>query len=570
MFVTPYLAGRDTELNHLRQLLQPEGRTRIITLSGSSSVGKSALIIEAMHQNKALFENGALYLDLAGTLELHPFLVAINHIVSSRLGMLSAPITDELATDLLDILEGASILFVLDNVEASAAREEVLSFVVQLPPTCKVLLTSSEPNPKADANVIINPLSKEATWTLYQELRVDKQVVSLSSEDVSHFTKGYPATIILLASLDLKTFLSQLPNDKAFEPSLIVDTAYAALNAPAQTLAQKISLLPRPVSLALVSSGTWGDWQPLPARNQLQTYRLVECNALKCRMSSLVAQQIVNHISVETKIDLYQQLAAAYLDTIADALFEQEEVNWYVLDDQYPNMAAVLDRCYQAGAWQVVLNLSRSLNTYLQRVGWVAESLLRNQQGLESSRKLQNRQAESVFLYNLGMVLHDQGRLDESETCYRDSLVLCRALGDHSAIAQSLQQLGRLHLENEDWQQAEDFLNESLSIWLSINDDLGQGQTYYLLGMLAQRQQDFTRAMAWYRKSLAIAKRSNDRYTAAQTLNNRGWIYDYQGQYDKAINDWGGAERLFREIGSPLANDVKKQIAHLRESTNGV
>jgi hypothetical protein len=391
MFATLYLADRDTELDKLRHLLQPESRSHIIALSGPSGVGKSAVAIEAMRQSKDFFAQGTLYLDLAGTVALYPILVTLNYRVTPRLNMPSATLADSLATDLLSILTRANVLLVFDNLETSLAQKETLRFIAQLPPTCKVLFTSSNPIPTADTNIAIDPLSPEDAWTLYKKLYVNKNEAPLSSKDVFRFTKGYPTSIRLLAALDPEIFLEQVSRNKAGNPSLIVDIAYATLNTSEQALAHQIALLPRSVSLALISMGTWGNWEPLPELNQLQSHRLVDCDALKCRMSSLVARQIAKHITVKEKVRLYEQLAAAYLHLVTDALFEQEEVNWYVLDDQYPNIAAVLDGCYQAEAWQAVLDLSQMTDVYLQRVGWTTESLHRNQKRLEASQKLQDR-----------------------------------------------------------------------------------------------------------------------------------------------------------------------------------
>jgi tetratricopeptide (TPR) repeat protein len=132
------------------------------------------------------------------------------------------------------------------------------------------------------------------------------------------------------------------------------------------------------------------------------------------------------------------------------------------------------------------------------------------------------------------------GDVDDAERLYRESLVICREIGDRKGEADALNSLGTIKQNRGDLGEAERLYRESLAICREINDRKREATLLNNLGIIEQNRGDLTGAERLYRESLAIYREINDREREANSLNYLGIIEDNRG-------DLGEAERLYRE-----------------------
>jgi hypothetical protein len=144
-------------VDHLRRPIDASsGSAVVITLVGSSGIGKSTLAVRAAHDVADDYDDGQLYADLraADGTEIHPGDVAAE--LLRQLGV--EPIPDEpraRATALRSAMVDKRLLVLLDN----ATDHALLPDLIPASGSCGVLLTSHRPIPAIDPDLQLQVLA---------------------------------------------------------------------------------------------------------------------------------------------------------------------------------------------------------------------------------------------------------------------------------------------------------------------------------------------------------------------------------------------------------------------------
>ncbi len=148
------------------------------------------------------------------------------------------------------------------------------------------------------------------------------------------------------------------------------------------------------------------------------------------------------------------------------------------------------------------------------------------------------RQADTAAAcHNLGDCAQDQGRLDEAEGWYHQSLAIEEALGNRPGMAITYRQLAKTAQNRRRLDEAEDWYRQSLAIEEALGDEPGMAASYHLLGMTAQNRERLDEAEDWYRQSLAVKEALGDRPGMADTYHQIGVTAQERGRLDEA-EDW--------------------------------
>jgi hypothetical protein len=98
---------------------------------------------------------------------------------------------------------------------------------------------------------------------------------------------------------------------------------------------------------------------------------------------------------------------------------------------------------------------------------------------------------------------------------------------------------------------------ESLAIRWELGDRWGIAVSLNNLGGVAFDAGDYVAARAFFKQSLAIRLELGDRWGIAEALEGLSYVALALGKPGRAIRIDGAAERLRKEIGSPLPSNER-------------
>ncbi|MFM6078454.1 MAG: tetratricopeptide repeat protein, partial [Dolichospermum sp.] len=188
----------------------------------------------------------------------------------------------------------------------------------------------------------------------------------------------------------------------------------------------------------------------------------------------------------------------------------------------------------------------------------LAEEYLK--QAIVLQTEFQQQENLATSLNNLAGLYRSQGRYNEAESLYLQSLDICkRQLGDdHLDVATSLNNqggsnslngLGNAYNSLGQYQTAIDFHQQSLKIKREIGDVQGEGNSLIGLGNAYNSLGQYQTAIDFYQQSLKITREIGDVRGESNSLIGLGGAYNSLGQYQTAIDFYQQSLKIKREIG---------------------
>jgi hypothetical protein len=207
-------------------------------------------------------------------------------------------------------------------------------------------------------------------------------------------------------------------------------------------------------------------------------------------------------------------------------------------------------------------------------------------------------------LSNIGVVLFEQDRLRDATAYYKESLAICREIGDKRGLARALHNLAIVEREKGNLADARAGYDESIALRAQIGDKrgeimarvelgtlllatgdvqsarqqqeralhlagetqlkLGQAQALFQLGQIATVSADLAAARAYYTKSLDIRRQMNETRTIPESELALAELAFYEGRVADAETE---AVRLSRSLDNergPLRVGIELLIARTR------
>jgi tetratricopeptide (TPR) repeat protein len=157
--------------------------------------------------------------------------------------------------------------------------------------------------------------------------------------------------------------------------------------------------------------------------------------------------------------------------------------------------------------------------------------------------------ARMEALHNLGDVLEQTGRTDESIACFVEMLHLAwrydnlaKAGAAYSRLARGLRRLGKYDASMEHLRRAHELFERS-------RDDRGIASTLDDMGRVHWLRGAYGQALDFHRQALTIRRALGDRRSIALSLANIGRVHHDTGNFKAAINQFREALDLRRDIG---------------------
>ncbi|MEV5721900.1 tetratricopeptide repeat protein [Amycolatopsis mediterranei] len=187
-------------------------------------------------------------------------------------------------------------------------------------------------------------------------------------------------------------------------------------------------------------------------------------------------------------------------------------------------------------------------------------------QSLTISEELGDRPGMSASYHQLGVVAQLQGRLNEAEQWYRMSLTISEELGDRPGMSASYHHLGVVAQDRRQLEEAERLYRRSLTIDEELGDQPGMSRSYHQLGVVAQMRGRLDEAEQWQRQSLVIKEELGDQSGMSRSYHQLGVVAQMRGRLDEAEQWYRQSLTLEEKLGDrPGMAMTYWQRGHLAE-----
>jgi tetratricopeptide (TPR) repeat protein len=155
-------------------------------------------------------------------------------------------------------------------------------------------------------------------------------------------------------------------------------------------------------------------------------------------------------------------------------------------------------------------------------------------------------------LHNLGDVLEQTGRRDESEHTFNQMLQLAWRYDNLNKAGAAYARLARGHRRLGSYDHAMEHLRRAHELFERSRDDRGIASTLDDMGRVHWLRGGYSHALEFHRQALTIRRALGDRRSIAVSLANIGRVHHDSGNFKAAIAQFREALDLRRDIGDLL------------------
>ncbi len=602
----PGFVGRDEELAALTRLLDDpdHGATVVISaVTGTAGVGKTALAVHWAHQVRERFSGGELYVNLRGYGPGQPVTSeqALDAVLRG-LGMSGEKIPpglDAKAAAYRSLLTGRRVLVLLDN----AADAEQVRPLLPGSPGCVTAVTSRSRLAGLVAGDGARPVDLDRLAEA-DALRLVRQIIGAArveaepaaAVDIVQRCARLPLALRIAAERAAArphVALAEVAADLADERRRldVLDTgdastavravfswSYHALPADLARVFRLLGLHPGP-DICVEAVATLIDTTPAAARRYLD--RLIGLHLLEETthdhfrlhdlLRSYAAEAALNEETDGDRNAAERRLLGWYLHAATDIwkVFEiqpldllqpvahlpywppalttvGEAMEW--CERESINLAELTRKAAEAGhhdlTWRIPVLAHRF---YWLRKYW-EYGIPMLTVALESARRIDDRNGESLALSGLALFHADLQQLPESRDCGEQALAIARKTGHRLGQGVALQVLALTYQRLRRFEESINCGQESLIIFREIGDRGNEGNALVQLGQAAVGLQRLTEAVEHFQTALTITD-TTAYWFHGWAHNGLSYTYRRLGRYPEAIQHAEYALDLSHQLG---------------------
>ena len=187
------------------------------------------------------------------------------------------------------------------------------------------------------------------------------------------------------------------------------------------------------------------------------------------------------------------------------------------------------------------------------------------EKALTIAREIGDLRGEGNRLGHLGIAYKNLGEPRKAIEHYDQALAIAREIGDRRGEGNRLGNLGLAYADLGEPRKAIEYYEQALAIDREIGDRRNEGAWLGNLGLAYADLGDARKAIEYYELQLGITREIGDRRGEANSLFNLSLALFDLGKHSEAIKYAESALQIYKQIESPAANRVKKQLAEWRK-----
>ena len=189
---------------------------------------------------------------------------------------------------------------------------------------------------------------------------------------------------------------------------------------------------------------------------------------------------------------------------------------------------------------------------------------------LNKARKIGNKDAERVSLFNLGFAYQSLSDFKKAIELYQLALRIAKDTGNKDHEAAIYDNLCNAYKSLSDFKKAIELYQLALRIAKDTGNKDQEATIYSNLGSAYQSLSEFQKAIEFYQLALKIAKDTGNKDQEASTYNNLGIAYKSLSDFKKAIEFYQLALKIAKDTGNKdgegaINNNLGMAYQSLRE-----
>ena len=599
--------GRSREIARLMEVLSYNHSAHLISVDGIGGVGKTTLVVEVAYRCLEASLNTSVNRD---TFNFPAFEAIIftsakqNHLTS--IGLLPRLIYQrtlrDICREIARIFEFAEInnlplqeqigvirhklsqtrtLLIVDNLETIEDKQDVLSFLYDLPPTVKVVITTREQT--LFVPIRLNSLGKEHGLRLIQHEAKEKGIdlTTTESQQLYEAVSGVPAAMIyaigqMSAGYLFEDVIQIIKRPQGDIARFCFTASINPLrNSPPHYLLMALTLFVNPVSRETLANVAFEKPDPIivsPGLVKLQQLSLIYQQQGRYCLAALTREYAWAELTTNPEFaqELRQRWVNWYLkfsESFADQDLKEWHLSYEYLEIEWENLQAVFEWCISEGRYSDIKTLWSRIKGYAHIRGYWDERLEWSAWLIEAAKLAGEWVVALEAMCDRAWTLV---RMRQTQQLQEAQVLLQEAwdLRQHQTLSFQLELAANmviLHIHLSQLKQARE--------WLTIKEQLlqqtnlseseyqeQQVQNLYYQGQIFYREEDLSQAKTTFEQALTQAQAIGwQKATAA--INN--WLADIA-----LLNgDLAEARRLL-EFSLPMAQRHKdKRVIAFHKAT---
>jgi len=575
--LAPHFAGRAVECRELTAWMRavPIGGTVVVTaVSGTAGVGKTALAVYWAHQVADQFPDGQLYVDLRGFDPAGDAMSAQEamHSVLEALGVPPTRIPSGLNTQIglyRSLIAGKRILILLDNARDTEQARPLLPGS----PTAVAVVTSRNRLPALAAlhgahTLTLDLLTVEdAEELMARRLGGDRVTAEAEAlHQIITFCARLPLALSIAAAraqepaLSLPALASKLretehrldvldAGEAATRMRAVLSWSYRILSPPAARLFRLLGIHPGPQVSTAAAASLAG--QPLP-----ETY----CQLAELRRANLLVESPAERYGLHDLLRVYAAELAR-----ADEPDDHLQAATTRMIDHYTHSAYRADTVLNPSRDPIPLPLAlpadgtrpEQFADHHQAISWltVEQPVLLAALGHASGARLDTQAWQLAWALNTH--LYRRGHWHHLAATWQVARPAADRIGTISVRAFTNRNLAQALAFLDQYDDAHQTYRRAMDLYALADDRTGQAHIHRHLGYLWERQGQLERALDHSQRALTLFRTAGHRHGQASALNSVGWQYGLLGDHTRALPYCEQALAAFQA----LDNDYGKAAA---------
>ena len=201
-------------------------------------------------------------------------------------------------------------------------------------------------------------------------------------------------------------------------------------------------------------------------------------------------------------------------------------------------------------------HILNQMGIVLKNQGYIDQAIARFEQSLAITADTGNQLIQAQVLGNLGNVHSEIGDYPEALDYFAQTLILMQAIGNQNGVSIVYQRMGNVYLDLGNPQQALDYYQQSSAIASTIGDQRTEAYNQGNIGLAYRHLGELDQAIAYLNQSILQLEQLNDQRHLTIGYNSLGNVYSQIGELDTAIEYYNRSLALAQRIGSRSSESI--------------